>query len=152
MEPRITPEGFKALSARVSAGAGLVALHATNVGPMETQGDLYRLVGSHFVNHPPFTRFPVRPVKAHAVTRGVEEFQADDEPYEIELLQKDCEVLMEGEWGGNKHPIVYVRTHGQGRICYIALGHDGRIWSNPAFKRVLAQATAWSAGEAGAGK
>jgi len=147
MEPRISAAGLKALSDKIASGTGLVALHATNVGAMDSQGDLFRLVGSHFVNHPPFTRFPVRPTKAHPVMKGVEEFLADDEPYEVELIQNDCEVVAEGEWGGQKHPIVYVRKHGTGRICYIALGHDGRIWANPGFKKLLCQAASWAAGE-----
>lgn len=152
MAPRISLAGIEALAARVAAGTGLVTIHATNVTPPDLQGQegFFDLIGSRFVNHPPFTRFTVTPVKpkdTHVIIDGVDEFQADDEPYEIELTDKTSQVLMTGEWGGSVHPIVYVRTHGKGRICYIALGHDGRAWSNPAFKKLVVQATGWCAAD-----
>ncbi len=147
MAPRISAAGIEALTTKVAAGTGLVVIHATNVTPPDLEGQegFFDLIGNRFVSHPPFTRFTVKPKDAHAITNGVDEFQADDEPYEIALNDKTAQVLMTGEWGGAIHPIVYVRTHGKGRICYIALGHDGRAWSNPAFKKLVVQATGWCA-------
>jgi uncharacterized protein len=146
MTPRISAAGCTALSRKVAAGAGLVALHAANVGEVELQGGLLRLIGSRFVTHGPFTRLTVRSVKAHPVTDGIGEFAADDEPYEMEWVGEAPEILATGAWNGTDHPLIYVKTHGKGRICYLALGHDGRAWFNPSFRRLVAQAAAWAAG------
>lgn len=147
MAPRISPAGIEALKGRIASGIGLVVLHATNVAPADMKGHegFFDLIGSRFVNHPPFTRFRVKPAEKHPVTEGVGEFDADDEPYEVDVTDKAAKVLMTGEWSGAVHPIVYVREHGKGRICYIALGHDGRAWANPPFRKLVAQATAWAA-------
>jgi type 1 glutamine amidotransferase len=146
MDPRISAAGCAALSGKIAAGTGLVAVHATNVGEIATHGDFLRLIGSRFVTHPPFARFTVRTVKAHPVTDGVGEYAADDEPYEMEWVDGPAEVLATGAWNGADHPLVYVKQHGNGRICYVALGHDGRAWSNPSFRRLVAQAAVWAAG------
>lgn len=147
MAPRISRRGIEAMAAKVAGGAGLVALHATNVTPADIEDNegFFSLIGSRFVKHPDFTRFPVKPGTPHPITDGVGEFHADDEPYEIEITAGNAKVLATGEWEGASHPIVYVREQGKGRICYIALGHDGRAWSNPGFRKLLAQASAWCA-------
>jgi len=149
MAPRISSEAIKALEEKIASGIGLVALHATNVTPQDLKGQegFFDLIGSRFVNHPPFTRFKVKAEAGHPVTDGVGEFDADDEPYEIEVTDKSAKVLATSEWGGAVRPIVYVREHGKGRICYIALGHDGRAWSNPGFKKLVAQAAIWAGGK-----
>lgn len=147
MAPRISRRGIETLAAKVAGGVGLIALHATNVTPPDLEGQegFFSLIGSRFVSHPEFARFTVKPAVPHPLTDGVGEFEADDEPYEIDITAAGAKVLATGEWGGATHPIVYVREQGKGRICYIALGHDGRAWSNPGFRRLVAQAATWCA-------
>ena len=143
----ISPEGSTALANKIAAGTGLVILHATNVafGDWKDQIGFFQLIGSRFVSHPPLTQFTVQPGEAHPVTNGVGKFEIEDEGYEIEWTGEPPKVLATGEWGGAVHPLVYVREHGKGRVCYIALGHDGRAWSNPGFKRLVTQAVSWAA-------
>ena len=40
--------------------------------------------------------------------------------------------------------MVTVREAGRGRVCYIALGHDGRAQHHPAFQRLVVQAARWA--------
>ncbi len=147
MATRISPEGTAALAAKVAAGTGLVVLHATNVahGDWKEQTGFFQLIGSRFVKHPPLARFTVKSGEAHPITDGVKEFEIEDEGYEIEWTGEAPKVLATGEWGGAAHPIVYVHEYRKGRVCYIALGHDGRAWSNPGFKKLIVQSTAWAA-------
>ena len=41
---------------------------------------------------------------------------------------------------------MYVREHGRGRVCYVALGHDMRAWGSPHFRQLVRQAVLWAGG------
>lgn len=144
-----TPEDEAALSELVAAGKGLVVLHASNVLTREMLSqDRHRawfdLIGSRFTGHAEFCSFEVEVLPgAHPVTRGLQRFRVDDEPYTFAWTNGPCEVLAERLSDGGRAPCVYVKPHGQGRVCYIALGHDQRTWGHPAFRRLLIQATFW---------
>ena len=75
----------------------------------------------------------------------MEDFGIDDEFYVLEYAP-DVRVLAERVTGDGSEPILYVRDHGRGRVCYIALGHDARAWGNPGFRQLVRQATLWAAG------
>lgn len=153
MAPIFPMEHQRAWAERVAAGTGLVVLHASNVmdGDMDLRDEpetWSRVMGSHFVSHPPFMRFAVKMAGEHPVTAGVGDFEIDDELYITEWTGEPATVLATAEHEGVAQPMVYVREHGKGRICYIALGHDGRCWANPAFVKLVVQATRWAGGAA----
>ena len=57
-------------------------------------------------------------------------------------LPADIKVLAEAEG----HPLLYVKSHGQGRVHYNALGHDEKALKHPAFRKLVAQGLGWTAG------
>jgi type 1 glutamine amidotransferase len=150
MAPIFPVQYQRALATRVSSGMGLVVLHASNVIPEEMTGynesdSWQRMIGSRFLSHPPFCHFRVQIQHDHPVTAGLSDFEIDDELYITEWTGDRATVLANAHWEGADHPMVYVREHGEGRICYIALGHDMRAWGHPAYQKLLAQATRWAA-------
>ncbi len=147
MWPRMTDAAQEALAARVAGGAGLVVLHASIVVVHDDQDQWLTLVGSRFERHDPFMRMQVRIDVKHPVTEGIDDFEIDDEPYEVSWTGSPGTVLASFELNGTMHPLVYTLEHGRGRICYIALGHDARCWGHPMFARLLTQSTRWVGGD-----
>jgi hypothetical protein len=86
----------------------------------------------------------VRIVADHPVTRGLEDFDIEDEMFVTEWIGKPRQVLAAADHEGREHPMVYVQSLDKGRTAYIALGHDGRAWHNPGFIRLLLEAVNWA--------
>jgi type 1 glutamine amidotransferase len=149
----------EALAASVRAGLGLVAVHCTNV--LSTVGDaldpadrpMFELLGSRFVAHPPIVaaRHRVEVVRGHPVTDGLVDFELWDEYYELELADDDLEVLARRQRVDGERdraatvPVMYARNVGQGRVVYLALGHDERAWGEPGFRALVLRAIRWAA-------
>lgn len=151
---QFSTEHQEALARAVSGGKGLVAIHATNVlGSRDGElapADLpmYQLLGNRYLSHGPGHhegRFEVEIVGAHPITKGVEDFELFDEYYEFELADDEVEVLVQRRRSdGLVVPVLYTREVGDGRVCYLALGHDLRSWGEPAFRTLVKQAIAWA--------
>jgi uncharacterized protein len=148
----MTTADQQALSRSIEAeGKGLVVLHASNVlademASFEQHQTWFNLIGSRFQRHTAFTRLSISIQREHPITAGIPNFEIDDEPYEIELLDASAQILATRATQDGDHPSLYVREPGQGRICYLALGHNMRAWGHPAFRRLLVQAVSWAAG------
>ena len=125
----------------VEGGAGYVGLHAATATFCDSQR-YHGLIGSWFARHPPIRPFLVEPCgPAHPITAGIEPLEIEDERYELRDLLPDVEVLAQAEG----FPMVYARPCGQGRVCYIAPGHDQRSLGHPAYAQLVRQAIAWAA-------
>ena len=82
----------------------------------------------------------------HPVTNGVDnEFMVTDEQY---ILNYDSrvQVLASALHKGEAHPVVWTKPHGEGRVCYIALGHDPSACEHPMFAKLVANGTRWASG------
>ena len=134
-----------ALADRVRAGAGLIALHASNLfGPDEP---LFRLIGSRYASHGPLpheSTFEVKVTARHPITHGVKDFHIQHEHYRLELAGENVTVLAHRDTPDGPEPLLYVREVGAGRICYFQLGHDMRAWDEPAVRTILRQALHWA--------
>ncbi|MFD4958853.1 ThuA domain-containing protein [Microbacterium sp. NPDC058389] len=145
----------QALADAVGAGKGVVALHGANIMGMAADGGLdaewaalYVALGNRYLSHGPGHhegRHRVDIVAEHPVTAGVESFELFDEYYEFELADDDVTVLAtRTRADGEIIPVLYVREVGDGRVVYLALGHDLRSWGEPAFRRLVVQAMQWA--------
>jgi type 1 glutamine amidotransferase/sugar phosphate isomerase/epimerase len=154
----ITPEEEQSLLAAVRAGRPLLVLHAASASfrrpppakpndPVAEHGEFYRMLGGYVERHPPFGPIRVRvTAPRHPVTRGLVDFEIEDELFLFRNLQPDNEVLLETDFEGAKRPLAWARTWGDGKVLHIALGHGPKAAANPAFQQLLAQGLAWLAG------
>ncbi len=149
------PSRQAALAAAVRAGAGLLAVHSSNVfpgsgaGPGPDQRTGYRLIGSRYVSHgpPPHeSRFLVETDRRHPVTRHLAPFEITHEHYQIETTD-DVRVIAWRRTPARREPIAYVRRAGRGRVCYLQLGHDMRAWDDPPVREIAARAARWAGRE-----
>lgn len=157
---RFTTGQRRALAAAVHGGCGLVALHSTTVlaSPPDRldEGDrlLAELIGSRYLSHGPSpheSRFEVVLDPDHELTAGIAPFETTHEHYRLETAP-DALVLAWRETGTGPEPLVHTRRYGQGRTCYIQLGHDMRIWGEPAMRHLVRRAARWACRPDGRGE
>jgi type 1 glutamine amidotransferase len=128
-----------ALLEAIRRGVGFVGLHSATA-TFKGSPAYFEMVGARFVKHPPFGQFTVEITDStHPITRGMASFDVEDERYELTDLADGLRVLAHNEG----HPMIYVTEYGQGRVCYIALGHDRRSLTRPEYARLLVQAVEW---------
>ncbi|ARA94321.1 dehydrogenase [Rhodothermaceae bacterium RA] len=143
----ITTDQEKALLDFVASGRGFIPVHSAS-WCFRNSDAFVDLVGGQFASHETgtFTAEIVRP--DHPAMAGVEPFETWDETYVHAHHNPDRIVLMERVEGDHQEPYTWVRTHGEGRVFYTALGHDERTWSQPAFHNLLAAGILWAVGDA----
>ena len=167
---RFTAGQRRGLAQAVHDGAGLIAVHSANLNlsggarPGAGGDPLLDLIGSRYISHgpPPHeSRFRVRLDDGHEVTAGIAPFDVTHEHYRIETAP-DARILAwrraggegdgdrdrdgdgDGDTGSSDEPLMHVRTHGAGRVCYLQLGHDLRIWGEPPVRRLVRRAARWA--------
>jgi uncharacterized protein len=149
------PARQQALAEAVAAGAGLLAVHASNVFPQaagrldEDYRAAFELIGSRYASHGPRpheSRFLVQARPDHEVTAGLAPFEITHEHYQVELAP-GAEVLAWRPTAAGPEPVLHVRQHGRGRVCYLQLGHDMRAWDDPAVRTLITRSALWAVGE-----
>lgn len=126
----------------VASGGGLLVVHCGSVSGPEC-GAMRALVGGWFERHPKpfsFTVYPTYP--SHPITDGIEAFEVFDEFY-VQGTTDDITVHAVALLDGRAHPMVWSRSEGNGRVAYVANGHDTRSWAHPSVERLLVQAARW---------
>jgi type 1 glutamine amidotransferase len=101
----------------------------------------FSMLGGAFVTHPPVRTFRVTIAdRAHPITRDVDDFEIEDERYEIGADWSHRHVLAEAEG----HPLLYVWRWGRGNVHYNALGHTAAALAHASYQRLLRQAIRWA--------
>lgn len=139
----LTPEQTAALAAWVRSGGGFLGMHAATVSGVPNVA--YReLLGARFLSHPPQFTFTVYPTaQPHPITEGIEAFTVRDEFYVQDYIAS-LDTHMIAVDRGLAYPMVWSRTEGLGRVAYIAMGHDGKVWSLPPYRKLVLQAAQWA--------
>jgi len=164
-------EQLAALLSAVEGGTGFLGLHAATATFWNSAAYL-RMIGSRFIRHDPYKRFTVCiEDHSHPITAGVEDFEIEDELYQLGGDARGFDALAEGvrqgrptrelrelgagPLGPDIHvlataegwPLLYVKTYGKGRVHYNALGHDTAALQHPSYRRLVLQGLAWVAGQ-----
>ena len=136
----VSDKACAALRRYLERGGRWFALHASN-SVLQNQ-HLPKILGTRFISHPPYQKFPVQVTKPDdPLLAGVEPFDVEDELYCIEVSTNDIEVLLHTRWGGEAfgghkfeiadRPMMYRRRVGDGGVLYLALGHANRPFDKP---------------------
>jgi len=153
---RPSPAAREKLAGFVRRGGGLAVLHF-GVAAFADWEEYVEIVGRIWVGrrngeklsgHSPRGPFSVRVVAPdHPVTRGIEDFEADDELYSKLVGEGEIDVLLSArsDFSGRDEPLAWTRAYGEGRVFVTVLGHDVRARENAAFRTLLRQGVAWAA-------
>ncbi|KZN23162.1 glycosyl hydrolase [Haladaptatus sp. R4] len=155
----LTDEQFTGLQSFVAEGNGYLGIHCaadlTSVsdgnGGIDARSEpipeLRELLRGHFVDHPVQSNFEVdvQPV-SHPVINGVSDFEVFDEPYQVDCDEDEVTVLARMEHPDlESYPVLWVRRYGDGRVCYVSLGHTADAFEHEGFRRILQNAARWVA-------
>jgi type 1 glutamine amidotransferase len=142
---KVASRADDALREFVARGGGILALHVavtTLLGlPFWTE-----LMGVRWVNgttiHAPLGTGRVS-ARADARTGAARSFELVDERYAHLALGAPLEVLVEHEYEGVEHPLVWARDLGGTRIVADALGHGTESYDSPDHVEVLERSARW---------
>ena len=130
-------------------------------------------LGSMFVAHPPIEPYRVTVADPnHPLVAGIQPFETTDELYLLEtygplhvLLETEfagvAAGFVESTWPAASHPVFYLKSHGQGAVLYLTLGHcrghydlrplmeywptvDRCAWDLPVFHELLRRGIQWA--------
>lgn len=143
---KLTGAQIQALTAWVRGGGALLGVHSATVMG-DSDPALGALLGGTFVSHPARHAFTVYPMAtSHAITEGIQAFTIDDELY-LHRCETGLDVHAVAIEDGAAHPMVWTRREGDGRVAYLAPGHDAAAWEHPSFRALLRQAAGWVRGQ-----
>ena len=149
--PTLSAGAKENLAAFVRDGKGLVISHLSSASFKEW-AEFPKLCGRCWVmgksGHGPRAPFKARITKAdHPITRGLADFEADDELYSN--LQGDAliTVLVEADsdWSKKTEPLAFTVEYGKGRVFHETFGHDAKALRNPAVQKLIQRGCEWAA-------
>jgi hypothetical protein len=149
--PTLSDQAKQNLLAFVKGGKGFVVSHLSSASFKEWP-EFKNLCGRIWVmgtsGHGPRAPFKANVKDAsHPVSKGVGDFDVDDELYA--KLQGDSPIRVlvtaDSDWSKQTEPLVFVLDYGQGRVFHHTFGHDAKALKNPAIEKILVQGTEWAA-------
>ncbi len=141
----LTDDQLNTVETFVKNGGGFVALHGT--AAFKEQQKLAEFIGCRFASHGAIFDFQVRPTdEAHPVVARTDTFKVTDELYLVDTFA-DFDTFAVAHWQGKDHPMGYQRNIGNGKLLFLANGHDARAFNNPNVQRMVERATRVACGE-----
>ena len=150
--PTISDQAKTNLLNFVRQGKGFVVAHLSSASFKEWD-EFKRLCGRAWVmgesGHGPRSVFKAQIADPdHPITRGLAEFQQDDELYAKLQGEVPIHVLVQADsdWSQQTEPLAFVLSYGSGRVFHHTLGHDPKAINSPSVKTLITRGTAWAAG------
>lgn len=149
--PTLSEQARENLVNFVKGGKGFVASHLSSAS-FKDWPEFQKLCGRYWVmgtsGHGPRSVFTAKVAnKEHPITRGLTDFQADDELYAKMQGDSPITVLVEADsdWSKKTEPLAFVLEYGQGRVFHQLFGHDGKAIRNPSVAKLIQRGTEWAA-------
>jgi len=138
----ISEQALDAFLTFVSNGGGVLAIHSVTAS-FKDADRFTDIIGGKFREHGPVEPFSLLPVRPKSeIFGGIPEFQVRDELY-IHDLQPDIVTHFETLYKGQPAPMVWTRTHGEGRVCFACPGHRAASMRIREYQQVLLRALEW---------
>ncbi len=127
----------------VASGKGYAGVHSA-ADSFRGCPEYRAMVGGHFVTHPKFRQYQVSVVDPeHPITEGLDEFMVEDEQY-ITDYDPRVHVLASALWKGGAMPVAWTKPWGEGRVFYLALGHNADACRHETFRLLLQRGAKWA--------
>jgi type 1 glutamine amidotransferase len=136
-EEKLTSKQIAGLLTYVVNGGGLLVIHSGIC--FQSNSEFAQLAGAKFIGHPPYQKVSYKVVKEnHPILEGIEDFEMDEELYTFEFDNfSEHEVILEATNGDITFPAVWEKKFGDGKVIYLAQGHDKKSFDNEALRRLL---------------
>ena len=159
--PEFTREQQKAFVELLNTGIGLVSLHH-NLGAHDGWTEFRNVIGGIHIprvflvdgkKYGPSSSGGIEDHhvtvvnRRHPITAGINNFTIHDETYCNYYTAPDVTLLLTTDNPRNEPPVAWAKQYGKSRVFYIMFGHGPSAWENPTYRRILANAVRWAAGE-----
>lgn len=160
MTQRISPQRQANFLKLLEKGVGVVALHHS-LACYQQWPEFARIIGAKFfLNEGEIDGVKYRKsgwkdnVKMkcrvedpqHPISAGISDFEVEDETYNGQWHDPAAKVLLTTDEKTNDRPLAWCKTYSKARTCGIQLGHGPAIYTNPNYRKLVAQAIRWTAG------
>ena len=127
----------------IASGKGYVGVHSAADSFRECP-EYRAMVGGYFVTHPRYRDYQVSIVDTeHPITEGLDETMVTDEQYILDYDPRN-HVLASALWEGDAMPVAWTKNWGDGRVFYLALGHDAKACEHEIFGTLLRRGALWA--------
>lgn len=137
----------------VENGGGLMSVHFACGAWQGEWPEFANIIGRvwdpKLRGHDPRGKFTVQIVDGeHPVTRGLKDFETDDELYTCLVGDAPIHLLAQAKSkvDNRDHAMAFTHTYGKGRVFLTTLGHDVKGFTNSVVPQLLRQGCAWAAG------
>lgn len=128
----------------VASGKGFVGVHSA-ADSFRTCPEYRAMIGGYFTTHPRYRDYQVSVVDStHPITADLTEFMVRDEQYILDYDPR-VTVLCSALYKGAAMPVVWTKSWGEGRVFYLALGHDPAACRQEVFRTLLQRGALWAA-------
>ena len=136
----------------VAGGKGLVLVHFA-CGAFQDWPEFRKIAGRVYdpklPPHDPRGPYTVHIADPqHPITKGLSDFDADDELYTCLAGEAPIRILAtaKSKITGKDEPMAFVLEYGKGRVFHSPLGHDVKALKLPGVAELFRRGTAWAAG------
>jgi type 1 glutamine amidotransferase len=147
----LSDQGKENLLAFVKSGKGFAIAHLASASFPEWD-EFKKLCGRNWImrvsGHGPRSVFKTKiTTQDHPITKGLEDFETDDELYAKLQGDTPIKVLAEAysDWSKKVEPLVFTLEYGQGRVFHEAFGHDGKATKHAPVANLIVRGCQWAA-------
>lgn len=144
------------LEAAGSLGVGVAGCHGGMCDAFRNCPEWQFLTGGQWVAHPgdDSVEYTVRPVGAHPIMDGIDEFKVKSEQYymhvdpAIDILATTRFPVADGPHvpnGSVDMPVVWTKRYGAGKVFYCSLGHKAATLATEPIKTIMRRGFLWAA-------
>lgn len=127
----------------VSNGGGILAIHSATASFKHNQ-EYFEILGGKFLYHGKPTTFPVIQSASHDNIFGeIQNFIVNDELYRHQLFGKN-KIHFYSQIDNIEIPLVWTRTFGNGRVCYITFGHMASSMRQSQIREIIKNGLLWT--------
>jgi type 1 glutamine amidotransferase len=138
------------VAAHLASGRGIYALHAACIC-FDDWPEWKHILGASWQwdvsGHQSVGLAHISFAEGHPLTEGLDDFEVIDEVYGGLALAEDARPLAWAaqEVSTTRHPILFARDVGAGRLVYDVLGHDSRSIEHPGHAQLIRRGIRWAA-------
>jgi uncharacterized protein len=157
--PGLAPEQQQAFVALLERGIGVVALHHT-LAAHQHWPEYAKIIGGKFhveerevdgktlprsgYDHDQTIAVAIADAD-HPITRGLTDFEIQDETYCRYDTDPDATILLTTEHPKSDRELAWAKQYAGSRVVYIQLGHDRLAYENPHYRTIVARSIRWTA-------
>ncbi len=144
----------RGLMRAIKSGVGLGGFHGGMGDAFRANPDFHFAVGGQFVSHPDGAKDYVVNILKHAdpIVAGLKDFSVHSEQYYMQtdpfndVLATTTFQTKDAPWiNGAVMPVVWKRSHGQGRVFYQSVGHGTKDLEIPEVREITKRGLLWAA-------